>query len=201
MTLRLEVFDLDEQISDNPVVVLDLLALEEAKLAAYDQGYTAGWDDAASAQTDEQSRMRTDLARHLQALGFSYQEARIHVLKNIEPLLIEVVSRLLPPLARITLAPLVVEGLMPLAATLADSPVTLVLNPAARPAVESLLERMTGLPLILREEPSLGEGQVYLRFGPHETEIDLDRAIADITAAVRGFFDLATQEPAHGQSR
>ena len=190
MTLRLEVFESEARSKGGNTVVLDSGALEEAKLASYDQGYAAGWEDAAAAQSDEQGRMRTDLARHLQALGFSYQEARMHVLKAIEPLLIEIVSRLLPDLARETLAPVVLEALMPMAEAMADTPVTLVMNPAARPAIEHLLERATGLPLILQEEPTLGEGQVYLRLGSSETQVDLDRAIADITAAVRGFFDL-----------
>ena len=65
-----------------------------------------------------------------------------------------------------------------------------MLNPAARAAVEALLEQATGMPLTLIEEPSLGEGQVYLRMGGAEISVDLDRATAEITAAVRGFFDL-----------
>lgn len=192
MTLRLEVFETEPRSSGGGVVVLDQVALEDAKLASYDQGYSAGWEDAVAAQSEEQGRLQADLARHLQALGFSYQEARMHVLKAIEPLLIEIVGRLLPDLARETLAPVVLEALMPMAEAMADTPVTLVLNPAARPAIETLLERATGLPLILQEEPTLGEGQVYLRLGSAETHVDLDRAIADITAAVRGFFDLNT---------
>lgn len=191
MTLRLEVFETEARgNTGSGTVVLDVVALEEAKLASYDQGYSAGWEDAAAAQSDEQGRMRSDLGRHLQALGFSYQEARMHVLKAIEPLLVEIVGRLLPDIARETLAPVVLEALMPMAEAMADTPVTLVMNPAARPAIEQLLERATGLPLILQEEPTLGEGQVYLRLGTSETQIDLDRAIADITAAVRGFFDI-----------
>jgi len=79
-----------------------------------------------------------------------------------------------------------------MAEAMADTPVTLVLNPASRAAVAQLLEQATGLPLILQEEPTLGEGQVYLRLGGSETEVDLDRAIADITAAVRGFFALSS---------
>lgn len=188
--LRLEVFETEPRSAGGGTIVLDQVALEDAKLASYDQGYSAGWEDAVAAQSDEQGRMRADLARHLQALGFSYQEARMHVLKAIEPLLIEMVTRLLPDLARETLAPVVLEALMPMAEAMADTPVTLVMNPAARPAIEMLLVRATGLPLILQEEPTLGEGQVYLRLGSAETEVDLDRAIADITAAVRGFFDL-----------
>jgi len=193
MVLRLEVFETEARgAAGGTTVVLDSLALEEAKLASYDQGYSAGWEDAAAAQSDDQSRMRADLARHLQALGFSYQEARMHVLKAIEPLLTDIVGRLLPDLARETLGPVVLEALMPMAEAMADTPVTLVLNPASRAAVAQLLEQATGLPLILQEEPTLGEGQVYLRLGGSETEVDLDRAIADITAAVRGFFALSS---------
>lgn len=190
MTLRLEVFETGQESSGGGVVVLDQVALEDARLAAYDQGYSAGWEDAVAAQSDEQDRIRGDLARHLQALGFSYQEARMHVLRAIEPLLVEIVGRLLPELARESLAPVVLEALMPMAKAMADTPVTLVMNPAARPAIEALLERATGLPLVLQEEPTLGEGQVYLRLGSTETHVDLDRAVADITAAVRGFFDI-----------
>ena len=192
MTLRLEVFETEPRSSGSATIVLDQVALEDAKLASYDQGYSAGWEDAVAAQSEEQSRMRADLSRHLQALGFSYQEARMHVLKAIEPLLVEIVGRLLPDLARETLAPVVLEALMPMAEAMADAPVTLVMNPNARAAIEMLLDRATGLPLTLLEEPTLGEGQVYLRLGTAETEVNLDRAIADITAAVRGFFDLNT---------
>ena len=188
--LRLEVFETEIRGNVPDTVVLDTMALEEAKLGSYDAGYSAGWEDAAAAQTGEQFQIRADLARNLQSLGFTYQEARMHILRSIEPLLQEMVGRLLPELARETLAPIVLEVLMPMAEKLADAPVTLVLNPAARTAVEALLEQATGMPLTLIEEPSLGEGQVYLRMGGAEISVDLDRATAEITAAVRGFFDL-----------
>jgi hypothetical protein len=44
----------------------------------------------------------------------------------------------------------------------------------------------TGLPLVIEEEPSLSEGQVYIRFGTAETKVDLDRVTSDIANAVRG---------------
>jgi len=188
--LRLEVFETDVRSGLHDTVVLDTMALEEAKLGSYDAGYSAGWEDAAAAHAGEQSQIKSDLARNLQSLGFTYQEARMHILRSIEPLLQEMVSRLLPELARETLAPVVLEVLMPMAEKMSDAPVTLVLNPAARAAVEALLEQATGIPLTLIEEPTLSEGQVYLRMGGAEISVDLDRATAEITAAVRGFFDL-----------
>ena len=194
MVLRLEVFETEDKHRAPSMVVLDSLSLEEAKLTAFDTGYAAGWEDAAAAQSSEQSRISADLARNLQSLGFTYQEARVHVLRALEPLLQEIVGRLLPEVARLTLAPIVLDVLMPMAERMADAPVTLVLNPAARLPVEKLLEQATGMTLTIVEEPSLGEGQVYLRLGTAETRIDLDRATAEITAAVRGFFKLPEKE-------
>ena len=81
---------------------------------------------------------------------------------------------------------------------LADAPLTLVLNPAARASVEALIAQATGLPMVIEEEPSLGEGQVYIRLGTAETKVDLTQVTADIAAAVRGFFNLTNQETPHG---
>jgi len=195
--LRLEVFEPADRGAPGTIVT-DVTALEEARLAAYEQGYTAGWEDASAAQSDDQSRMSGEVGRNLQVLGFTYHEARIHVLRGLAPLLQGIVTRLLPEMAREALAPLVLETLMPLAESMAEAPVTLVMSPASRASVEALLEKATGLPLTLTEEPSLGDGQVYLRLGDTETRVDLDRAIAAITAALRGFFDLTDKDRKYG---
>ena len=100
------------------------------------------------------------------------------------------VGRLLPPIARDALAPVVLDTLMPLTEDLVDAPITLVLNPSARGPIERLVGQATGLPLTLQDEPTLSEGQVYLNLGDVEREVNIDRAVAEITAAVRGFFDL-----------
>ena len=196
--LKLEVFETDAPAAGNSAVVLDVMLLEEVKLVAYDSGYAAGWEDAAAAQSSDQTRVSADLARNLQSLAFTFHEARGHILRALEPLLTEVTGRLLPDLARETLAPLVLDILMPIAEKNVDVPVSLILNPAARPAVESLLEQATGLPITVVEEPSLSEGQVYLRLGTVETHINLDRAIAEITTAVRGFFETPERIKDHG---
>lgn len=188
MALRLEVFE-DDRRSEGTVVT-DVGALEEARLAAYEQGYGAGWDDAVSAQSQEQQRLRADLARNLQSLAFTYHEARSHVLRAVEPLFEMVLDRILPDLARRALAPRIVAALRPLVAEAADAPIHLTVAPSARPAVEAALAETPSLPLEIIEEETLGEGQAVLRLGRSETRVDLDRAVADITTAVRGFFDL-----------
>lgn len=190
--LRLEVFDTVTAGDGAPQPLVEASALDEAKVTSFEQGYSAGWEDAAAAQSGDQSRIRADLARNLQSLAFTFQDARTHVLQAIRPLILEMTSRLLPEVAREALAPAVLEALMPLADELADAPLTLVLNPAVRDSVESLVTQATGLPVEIEEEPSLGEGQVYIRLGPAETKVDLTQVTDDIAAAVRGFFNLST---------
>ncbi len=197
--LRLEEFDPgSEEDSPPDPSAQALTAAEEAKLAGYEQGYQAGWDDAVAAQGENQSVLKTDLARNLQALSFTWQEVRAHMLTALEPLLTGMVDRLLPETARETLAPVVLQQLMPLAEQALDEPAVLVLNPVVRAPVEALVREATGLPLRIEEEPTLAEGQVYLRLGPAEAKVDLTRAIAEITAAVRGFFTLAQERGADG---
>lgn len=196
--LRLEIFDTVVTADGGSQPLVEVSAVEEAKIASYEQGYSAGWEDASAAQQGDQTRIRADLARSLQSLSFTFQDARGHVLQAIKPLILEMTSRLLPEIARLSLGPTVLDALMPLADQSADSPLTLVLNPAVRDRVEGLVAEAAGLPMVIEEEPSLSEGQVYIRLGPKEQKVDLDRVTSDITAAVRGFFNLPAKDAPHG---
>lgn len=197
--LRLEVFQTATTGADGTVVT-DTSALEEARLAAFEQGYGAGWEDAGNAQAEDQTLIRADLARNLQALSFTFHEAKGHVLSALEPLLSDILVRILPKVAYPALGHLVIEGIEALARDMADAPVTLVVAPAARNAIAPLLDDHITLPLRIIEEPSLGEGQVYLRLGDRETLIDLDRALTDITTAIRNQFTLLKEASPHGPS-
>jgi flagellar assembly protein FliH len=103
----------------------------------------------------------------------------------------------LPQIARDALAPSIVQNLMPLADQAADAPVEIVINPAAQIAVQALLAQAGGPPTVLICEPSLGDGQAFLRLGQNETRIDLDGAIGEIAAAVQGFFQLPERTQPH----
>ena len=198
MPLRLEVFDVEITPDGSEQPLVQASAMEDAKITSFEQGYTAGWDDAVAAQESDQLRIRADVARNLQTLSFSFQEARMHILQAIRPLILEMTNRLLPEMAREALAPTVLEALMPMADAMADTPMTLVLNPKVRAQVEQLVEQATGLPMVIEEEPSLSEGQVYIRMGTTETKVDLAQATVEITNAVRAFFSLTNEEPRHG---
>ena len=190
--LRLEVFDTASAADGTFRPLVEATAVEEAKVASFEQGYSAGWDDAVAAQQGDQGRIRADLARNLQSLSFTFQDARSHVLQAIKPLILEMINRLLPEVAREALGPTVLEAVMPMAADLADTPLTLILNPAVRGQIEELIVQATGLPMVIEEEPTMPDGQVYIRFGTSEAKVDLGQVTTDISIAVRAFFNLNT---------
>jgi flagellar biosynthesis/type III secretory pathway protein FliH len=196
MRVRLEVFQAEAPAAAvaSGTVVTDLSALEEARLAAYEQGYAAGWDDAAAAAESDRSKMGADLSQHLQTLGFTYHEARAHVLRAIEPLLSQMTRTVLPAMARDALGPVILEVLRPLAAQMALVPVELALHPEARPAVEQALLMEASLPLAIVEDATLGTAEARLRLGETERHIALEEATAAIAAAVTDFFHLTLAE-------
>ena len=172
---------------------------EEAKLAAYEQGYTAGWDDAAAAQSEDLTRLRNELGQSLQDMSFTYHEAHSHVLRTLEPLLRDMVATVLPALSRETLVPIMLEEMTPLAAELAGQPVEIVTHPDNLALVGDLIRGRADFAVTIRGEPSLGRGQAHFRIGASERIVDLDGALATIRDAVAGFFQLEKEEiKAHG---
>ena len=193
---QLEVFELPDMTGAK--VDCSASDFEEMRLQAFEKGYTAGWDDAVAAQDAEATRLRADLSKNLEELSFTYHEARGHVLAAMEPLLRDMVAKVLPAIARESLGQVVLETVMPLAEEMAGAAITVVVNPVNRPAVEALLTTRKSLPLTFLEEPSLGEGQVYLRMGDAESRIDLDGVIAAIGQAVAGFFAMQNEVKDNG---
>ena len=190
--LQFEVFEVADRSTPRAELAQD--ELEEARLQSYEQGYAAGWDDAVAAQDGEIARLRADLGRNLEDLSFTYHEAHSHVLRTLEPLLHDMVTKVLPAITRESLGHVVLDHLRPLARELAGAPIAVVANPVNRPLIERLLTAEADFPLSFADEPSLGEGQVYLKLGEAESRVDLDGVIAAISAAVSAFFRIEKQE-------
>jgi flagellar assembly protein FliH len=172
---------------------------EELRLAAFEEGYQAGWDDAARALSESHQKLAADLAQNLGDLAFTFHEARAHVLKGVEPLLRQMVARILPEVARHALPSLVVEMLDDMVKTSASAPVILKVSPESRAEIEAVLPPSPGFPLEVRVEPTLAEGQVFIRTGEVEQAVDLTAALTEIEAAVDDFFNLNDERlQAHG---
>ncbi|TDL87006.1 flagellar biosynthesis protein [Meridianimarinicoccus aquatilis] len=199
IVLVLEDFDSPPSKRENEGEMVAAQDQESDRLSAFEKGYKAGWDDSSSALSAENQRLSVDFATNLTDLSFTYHEARTHILKGFESLLKQSTEKLLPQIAKAALPQLIWEQIEHLAETSASRPLTLLVSPEARADVESILPKDTSIPIEVREEQTLAEGQVYLRSGVTEVGIDTSAVLSKIEVAVNEFFQTQTEEnKAHG---
>ncbi len=197
MSVLLEIFETDARAAPDQII-LDPIAFERERVSTFDKGYRAGWEEAQTTLAADAERSKADLAQHLQTLSFTYHEAQAHVLTALQPLLCHLVGQVLPQIARETLAPIVVETLIPLADRLGQVALMLRVHPSTLSTVQTLLEARISLPLTILPDATLGKGQVHLQLGPAEGEVNLDQTTTDIATAVHGFFDLHGKDVLYG---
>lgn len=172
---------------------------EAGNLAAYEEGYTAGWEDAVAAQSGSDAERAEEVARHLRALALDRDAARDGLLRALAPLLEEIGTCLLPQTARLALGPAVAEALLPLAEALTDRPIRLRAAPAARPVVEEHLARVGAGSFEVVEDAALTDGQVVIAAGMTEARVDLDSATATLVATMRTFLESQAMERQNAQ--
>jgi len=169
-------------------------ALEEARLAGYEQGFRAGWEDAVSAQKEAEAAARAELAAHMQELSFGYHEAQRHILAGIAPLLESLLVHVLPAIGRETLGLRLLETLVPLARDQADQPLRLCVHPGSRPHLDEVLATADAPPLVVVEDASLSPGAAVLGTGTAERLFDDDRLASTLATLVREHFAQPNRE-------
>lgn len=177
----------------NPTPVSD-----EQALAAYDRGYAAGWEDATQAASQSSEKLDAAMAHNLEDLGFTYHEARTHVMLSLTPLLSGILTKLLPRMIRDSLGARIIEELGSLAERSADTPIELMVCPADVDQLRPVIARITSLPLSIVPEATVPQGQLFLRIGNVEREIDLEGAMASIGQAVSALDELNKETAKHG---
>lgn len=172
-------------------------ALEEMKLDAYERGYVAGWEDSERQAEREALERRAMVERQLEALNFTYHDARGHVLRAMEPVLSAMLETMIPEVARAALIPEVITRLLPLAQDLSEAPVTLRISKGCRADFETALAGLVLPPLELRECADLGPGQAEIAFDQKETRVDLAEAADALRRAISSFYQIQTEESRH----
>lgn len=162
------------------------------------RGYRAGWDDCEAQAREARQAVGAELARNLQELGFTFHEARAHVLAALHPLLSAILTKLLPRLVTDSLGPAILEELAALAATAADAPVTVLVAPENLDAVDTYLQGVPALPHRLVAEETLTAGQVFFRLGTQERQLDLGEVTERIAARLAAFADQNRRMLSHG---
>lgn len=177
-----------------PDPVLD----EDRRLQVFEDGYSAGWTDAAKAYSDDRTRADMTIAAAVADMAFTFQEAQTAMLQAMEPFIRQIVDSVLPDLARETIGLQVHAALM--AAVTHPMPHEAIIS-APQDTLDAIRRALPDpLPLPLRFVPdaALADGQVILRIGSREQEIHPDQMLSQIRDAVAAFFAPEPKEARYG---
>lgn len=154
----------------------------------YDDGYTAGWNDAIEEERKASDKLTRDMALALQEAGFTYFEARQHILKSLRPVLEAISEVILPELARSSLGPTIAETIEYLAESI-EQPIEILCPPHAEETLKKICEDQIKFPVTVTTEATLADQQVLFRYADGSAEIDMSKCVADIQAAISEFYD------------
>lgn len=164
-------------------------ALEEQRLEAFGSGYKAGWEGAVQAGNDDTSRISSDFAANLQDMSFTIAEARSDLLAALRPLITGMVNSVLPRLMREALGQHVIETLDGMAQTAASGPVELTTAAVNVNALQALIDDHQLSDVMISTQPSLSEGQIFIRVADTEQEVNLDAVLEQIESEIIGFYE------------
>ncbi len=169
------------------VHLLDEDALEEQRLAAFEQGYGAGWEDAVQAQEQTGTQLSSDLSATLSDLSFTYQEALTRMTLSLEPMFHSLVQTILPETIDYGFAKRLTEQLCDMAREQVDQPLQLTVPAGTSDQVEAKLPQdISPRPQVI-EDVSLQPGQARLQVGIAQREVDCAALLSSIAATFEAY--------------
>ncbi|EEX09225.1 putative ABC transporter ATP-binding protein, flagellar [Ruegeria lacuscaerulensis ITI-1157] len=175
--------DFTVQTEGAPMHLMDDEALEEERLAAFERGYGAGWEDALRAQNEGRAALTEELRTALANISFTYHEALTRMNLSLEPMFESLVRIVLPKAIEQGFAARVVEQLCQMAEGQVAQPVQLVIPPGTAEQVSELLpDDVSPRPKVI-EDPGLQPGQARLQVGTARAEVDCAALLETIGAA------------------
>ncbi|WP_170329685.1 ABC transporter ATP-binding protein [Ruegeria arenilitoris] len=175
--------DFTLQAGGGKLHLLDEDALEEQRLAAFEQGYSAGWEDAVQAQEQSRRRVSAELAKSLEDMSFTYHEAVTRMTLSLEPMFHSLVQVVLPETLDRGFAARLVEQLADMAREQIGQPMQIFVPAGRTDEVEALLPQDLSSPTRVIEDPSLEPGQARLQVGISQREVDCSGLLASVAGA------------------
>lgn len=177
------------------------VADEAAALEAYDTGYKCGWADCAAAEAEERRAISADLAKNLSTAELLYETARRDVIAALGPFFEDVAATLLPKMAAAALAPTVLAELGALAEGQTAQQVEILAAPSACAILEKLAEAEDLGGVRVRPEPAFADGQVSIRVGSEQRDLDMASAASRIAEAIESFSASASPSESYATTK
>lgn len=167
---------------------------EPAAPPGFETGYAAGWQDAIREHESEAHRLSTELVQQVQDMSFTYHEAYSKLSLGMRPLIIRLVTKLLPEVIQHGLAAHLAEQIGALMDAQAENAIEIAVAPERLSSLQALLAEQVSVPFSFVPEYGLGSGQAFLRVNQTEREIDLESVAQSITTAVEAFYHSHRQD-------
>ncbi|WP_170326328.1 ABC transporter ATP-binding protein [Ruegeria arenilitoris] len=189
--------DFTLQAGGGKLHLLDEDALEEQRLAAFEQGYSAGWEDAVQAQEQSRGQVSAELAKSLEDMSFTYHEAVTRMTLSLEPMFQSLVQVVLPQTLDQGFAVRLVEQLVEMAREQIGQPMQIFVPTGRTDEVEALLPQDLSAPTRVIEDPSLEPAQARLQVGTSQREVDCSGLLASVAGAFDAYVFEAKEAVSH----
>lgn len=186
------------QPEQSPLTLLSDVAIEDQRLAAFEQGYAAGWEDAVSAQNVETTAHISNLNASLADLSFTYQEAFTAFQNVVSPVIEGLVQQVLPRLAQETFGSVLVERCLEMASQQAASQVLLVVPPDQEQTVRAAVSADLSLPLEVVSDEMMAPLSAEIRFPEKTAELDMGAILEGLSIATQSFSHHVSEEVKNG---
>lgn len=170
---------------------------EDQRLAAFEQGYAAGWDDALEAQSKNARAASEAFAKNLQDLAFTYQEASQSMAAALNTFFEALAEQLVPDALDAGLVQRIVQRL----SLHADEHLAKILihcAPARQKFIAEAIPAQLDIPVEVRADVSMAWDEVSLEMSPSELRIDLTETSQYIRDAIAAFSFHVNQDQANG---
>ena len=194
--ISLENFEVLENSMDvaAPKVVADL---EATRIASFEKGYQAGWDDAAKTEAETKDRLDAEIGRNLEEMSFSFSEAQRNVSLSLEQLLRDMANLVFPALFAENFGEIVAELIKPVIEEAANLNARLICAPESVKLVEAVIQKSGKFALSVDIEPSFSKHQIKLELGHETHEFDGNALLIQMRKLIDARLRELKQENAH----
>lgn len=171
-----------------------------ADRGGFDEGYKIGWEDALASIQDQDNKLKSDIATALQEAAFTFFEARQHVITSLRPLLQQLVSKVLPSVARQNFSERIADQLIEFAEK-DEMPVRILCAPDVQAELAAYVSEFGKFPVEVVPEETLATSQARFLFEMGSSEIDDGKMLEELRVVIDGFFSVINeqqQEESHG---
>ncbi len=181
-----------------PVQLDSVDTTEEERLVVFEQGYSAGWDDAVKAQAENSAIASEDLVNHLRDLSFTFHEAVQHMASELEPFLQALVEQLVPEVVEHSVVLRIADQLGKTAGLEQNNLVLLRCSPQRHAFLTSALNASVDMPLAVTVDRNLAPDAVILEFGSNAQDFDFSSISQHIRNAIDAYVFATKQETLNG---